>query len=57
MALEIGGPPEEAGVRFTMRFAESEDLLAWRLMDRKRVFARDRYTACPALRYLDGFST
>ena len=53
MAFEIGGPPEECGVRFTMQFAESTDLLNW-----KRVpgcaFAKEYYTACPAIRFLDG---
>jgi alpha-L-fucosidase len=54
MAFEIGEPPEEVGVRFTMRFAESRDLLNWTLTPSDRVFSRDRYTACPALRFLDG---
>jgi alpha-L-fucosidase len=55
MAVEVGGPPEVVGVRFTMRFLESHDLLAWRLLPEECVFAKDRYTACPALRYLDGW--
>jgi len=54
MAFEIGEPPEETGVRFTMRFAESDDLLTWALTPADRVFSKDRYTACPALRFLDG---
>ena len=54
MAFEIGEPPEETGVAFTMRFAESDDLLTWRLTPPECVFSKDRYTACPALRYLDG---
>ena len=55
MAIELGEPPEEVGERFTMRFAESDDLLDWRILPPDRVFAKDRYTACPAVRYLDGF--
>jgi len=54
MAFEIGEPPEETGVRFTMRFAESSDLLNWTLTPSECVFSKDRYTACPALRFLDG---
>jgi len=53
MAFEIGAPPEETGVAFTMRFAESPDLRTWKLTPRECVFSKDRYTACPALRYLD----
>jgi hypothetical protein len=30
MAIEVGKPPEVVGVPFTMRFAESENLLNWR---------------------------
>jgi len=55
MAFEIGAPPQETGVAFTMRFAESPDLLNWRLTPSDCVFSKDRYTACPALRFLDGF--
>jgi len=55
MAIEVGEPPEVVGVRFTMRFAESSDLLNWRLLPSECVFSKDRYTACPALRFLDGY--
>lgn len=54
MAFEIGRPPEETGVRFTIRFAESSDLLQWRLTPAECVFTKERYSACPALRFLDG---
>lgn len=54
MAVEVGAPPEVVGTRFTMRFAESDDLLTWRLMPEECVYSKDRYTACPALRFLDG---
>lgn len=53
MAFEIGRPPEETGVPFTMRFAVSDDLLNWRLTPSECVYSKDRYTACPALRHLD----
>ena len=55
MAFEVGQPPEVVGVPFTMRFAESEDLLNWRLLPEECVFSKDRYTACPAIRFLDGY--
>lgn len=55
MAFEIGAPPHETGQGFTMRFAESPDLLRWALTPPECVFAKDRYTACPALRFLDGW--
>jgi len=55
MAFEIGEPPEEAGARFTTRFAESNDLLNWKLTPSEYVYSREKYTACPALRFFDGF--
>jgi len=55
MAVELDKPPEEVGVPFTIRFLQSEDLLKWRLTPADCVFSKDRYTACPALRFLDGY--
>src|SRR5581483_10452969 len=54
MAVEVGGPKEVVGVPFTIFFAESADLLRWELLPRACVYSREKYTACPALRYLDG---
>jgi hypothetical protein len=54
MAVEVGEPPEVVGVRFTTFFAESKDLLNWTLLPKECVYSREKYTACPALRYLDG---
>ena len=54
MAIEVGKPPEVVGVRFTMRFAESNDLFNWSLLPEECVFSKDRYTACPAIRFFDG---
>ena len=53
MAIELGEPPEVVGVRFTMRFAESDDLIHWKITADDQVFSKDRYTACPAIRFLD----
>lgn len=55
MAIEIGGPAEAAGVPFTMRFAESNDLKKWLLLDASHVYSKEKYTACPALRFVDGY--
>ncbi|MCL5019308.1 MAG: hypothetical protein M1426_02370 [Patescibacteria group bacterium] len=55
MAFEVGEPPEVVGVAFTMRFAESVDLINWKLMPDQYVYSKERYTACPALRFIDGF--
>ncbi|MDH5604092.1 MAG: GDSL-type esterase/lipase family protein [Cyclobacteriaceae bacterium] len=55
MAFEVGAPEEVTGVRFTTRFAESKDLLNWTILPEPRVYSKDRYTACPTLRYYDGY--
>ena len=54
MAFEIGAPPEETGAAFTSRFATSDDLITWKLTPKQCVYTKERYSACPALRYLDG---
>jgi alpha-L-fucosidase len=54
MAVEVGGPKEVVGVPFTIFFAESKDLLAWKLLPQECAYSKEKYTACPALRYLDG---
>ena len=53
MAIEIGEPPEVAGVRFTIFFAVSDDLLQWRLLPQEYVHTKERYAACPALRFIE----
>jgi len=55
MAIEVGKPPEVVGVPFTMRFAESRNLLDWTLLPQECVYTKERYSACPALRFLDGW--
>lgn len=54
LAFEVGRPPEVVGVPFTTRFAESSDLKSWKLLNDQHVFTKDRYSACPSIRYLDG---
>jgi alpha-L-fucosidase len=54
MAIEVGRPPEVVGVPFTNRFAESRDLKVWKLLPEDRVFTKERYSACPSIRFLDG---
>jgi hypothetical protein len=55
MAIEVGRPPEVVGVPFTARFAESTDLTTWTLLPEDRVFTRERYSACPSIRFLAGW--
>jgi len=55
MMFEIGAPQEEAGARFTARFATSTDLLSWTITPPECVYAKDRYTAPHCLRYLEGY--
>jgi len=52
MAFEVGEPEELVGKRFTNFFAASKDCLNWNLLPPEdHVFTRDRYSACPAIRY------
>jgi len=56
MSIEIAGENEAVGVPFTIVFAESEDLIHWRLLDMMEYsYTRDRYAACPCIRYADGY--
>lgn len=54
MAFEVGEPPGVAGVRFTTFFAESKDLLQWKRLPQECVYSKEKYTACPTLRFHDG---
>jgi alpha-L-fucosidase len=54
MAIEAGAPREIVGVPFTIFFAESPDLEHWKLLPLDRVYSKEKYTACPALRFVDG---
>jgi len=55
LMYEIGDPPEEAGQRFTACFAISKDLVNWKVTPPECNYAKDRYTAPHALRYLNGY--
>jgi len=55
MAIEVGKPPEVVGVPFTMRFAESKNLVDWKLLPEPCVYTKERYSACPALRFVNGW--
>lgn len=55
MAIEVGRPPEVVGAPFTTRFAESKDLKSWTLLPEDRVYSKERYVACPSIRFLDGW--
>lgn len=55
MAIEIGGTHPAVGVPFTCVFAHSVDLIHWEQLDMMSYsWSRDRYTACPVIRYHDG---
>lgn len=56
MAIEIGGKNPLIGTVFTCFFAVSNDLANWQLLPMdKYEYSKERYTACPVLRYVDGF--
>jgi hypothetical protein len=55
MAVEVGGPKDVVGAPFTIFFAESKDLLTWKLLPQECVYSKEKYTACPALRCLNGY--
>ncbi len=55
MAIEIDEPKDVAGVPYMIVFAESFDLMTWTLLPTDRIYTKDRYSACPALRYVDGW--
>ena len=55
MAIEFGAPAEWVGSAFTNLFARSKDLIAWELAPKSCVYTKERYSACPALRFYDGY--
>ncbi|MCR5457908.1 MAG: hypothetical protein K6F14_07515 [Clostridiales bacterium] len=56
MAIEMGGKSPLIGTVFTCFFAVSDDLANWELLPMdKYEHSKERYTACPVLRYVDGF--
>jgi len=55
LMFELGKPPALVGVRFTGFFAASDDLRRWEVLPPECNYARDRYTAPHALRWLDGW--
>ena len=55
MAIEINAPKDRTGVFFTINFAESNNLIDWKMINKKCVFSKERYTACPSIRYYNGY--
>ncbi len=56
MAIEVHGSNPAVGDGFTNIFAKSADLKNWELLDvMKYVYSPKRYTACPSIRYYDGY--
>jgi hypothetical protein len=56
MAFEVGRATVDIGAPFTIFFAQSPDLRSWEMLPPDHVFTKDRYSACPSIRYLsDGW--
>lgn len=55
LAVELGKPEELVGEPFAVVFAESDDLISWRYLPEIPVFTPEHYTACPTIRYVDGY--
>ncbi|MBE6592066.1 MAG: hypothetical protein E7646_08515 [Ruminococcaceae bacterium] len=56
LAIEMGGHNPYVGKGYTIFFARSLDLRSWTILPMdKHVFSAERYTACPVLRYYDGY--
>jgi hypothetical protein len=55
MAIEINAPEHRTGVYYTINFATSSNLIDWEIMDEKYTFTKERYTACPSIRYYNGY--
>lgn len=59
MAIEVSAEPgfesKAIGQPFTCFFAQSQDLHSWTMMPDSCAYSPARYTACPALRYSEGW--
>lgn len=56
MAIELGGDNPVVGIPYTCVFAKSTDLMNWEVMPMEEfVYTRERYSACPSIRYYDGY--
>ena len=56
MAIEIDKPVDQAGAPFSARFATSKDLLHWELTPPECVYTKEKYSACPTIRYYDDYN-
>lgn len=59
MAIEAdsvkNGTNQHIGTCFTEFFAKSYDLIHWELLPFENGYTKERYNACPALKYADGY--
>lgn len=56
MIIEVAGKNPKLGFTPTLLFAKSQDLVHWTLLDIEEYnYLPDRYTACPCIRYADGY--
>ena len=51
----VDKPNPWIGVKFTEFFAVSDDLLHWTLLPFEKSYTKERYNACPALKYCEGY--
>lgn len=56
MAIEVAGDKELLGGIYTIIFAKSKNLFDWEVLPIDRhIYLKERYAACPSIRYVDGF--
>jgi len=55
LAFEIDKPATEAGVPFTIRFSNSQDLRKWTVTAPECNFTKERYSAAPCLRWFKDY--
>lgn len=56
LAIELGGDSEIVGKQYTVVFATSPDGKHFTLLSiEDHIFLKERYTACPTIRYADGY--
>ncbi len=56
LTIEIGGKNPVVGTPFTCVFATSKDCWNWELLPMETYsYSTERYTACPSIRYYDGY--
>lgn len=55
MTFEVSAPADIVGTAYTNFYARSDDLLNWKFLGDDVAFSKDRYTACPTIRWHNGW--